>query len=303
MNVADALPVTAGRHGDRTAVKLDAEQLSYRALDLASARVAGLLRDRGIAPGDRVAVMLPNVCEFAVVHYGVLRSGSVVVPLDPLLRQREVASHLGDSGARLLVAWHAVAEQAEAGARRAGTECLFVTPVEFGRLLATVAPERPVRSRAGADTAAILYTSATTGTPEGAELTHANLISGRDAVIRLYGLDEGEVTLVALALHDAWGQTCAPDATIAVGGTLSLIARPAGRDALAAVARDRVTLLVGEPALYAAMLAVPEGERGDTSSLRACVSGGAPASAELLRDFEAAFGCPILERAVARAPA
>src|ERR1041385_4950919 len=104
-----------------------------RALDVASARVAALLRQRGVRHGDRVGVMLPNVPEFAVVYYGVLRAGAVVVPMNVLLKEREVAFYLGDSGAEMLFAWHGFAEQAEAGARVPGADCVFVTPGEFGR--------------------------------------------------------------------------------------------------------------------------------------------------------------------------
>ena len=87
MNLADRLQAAAERLGGRAVVTLDEAELTYGALELMSARVASLLRRRGIGVGDRVAVMLPNVPEFAVVYYGVLRIGAVVVPLDPLLKQ------------------------------------------------------------------------------------------------------------------------------------------------------------------------------------------------------------------------
>src|SRR5689334_3815533 len=143
--------------------------MSYGALDVASARVAALLGERGVKPGDRVGVMLPNVPEFAVVYYGVLRAGAVVVPMNVLLKEREVAFYLSDSGARMLFAWHGLAEAAEAGARGTGAECVFVTPGEFPRLLSAAEPAQEVVDRAPDDTAVILYTSGTTGSPKGAE--------------------------------------------------------------------------------------------------------------------------------------
>ena len=90
MNLAANLTASAEVLGEKTALRLDELEMSYRALDLASARVAGLLRERGVEPGDRVGLMLPNVPEFAVVYYGVLRAGAVVVPMNVLLKQREV---------------------------------------------------------------------------------------------------------------------------------------------------------------------------------------------------------------------
>ena len=138
-----------------------------------------MLRRRGIGAGDRVAVMLPNVPEFAVVYYGMLRIGAVVVPLDPLLKRREIASYLGDCGARLLIAWHALAETAEAGTSGTGADCFFVVPEEFRRLLRGVEAEHEIVARAAGDTAVIHYTSGTTGRPKGIELTHANLVEQR----------------------------------------------------------------------------------------------------------------------------
>ena len=121
-NLARNLTETTRAHAGRVAVRVDDAALTYRALDEASARVAGLLRERGLKPGDRVGLMMPNVAEVPVVYYGVLRAGGVVVPMNPLLKGREVAYYLSDSGAGLLFAWHAFAEQARGrrGASRGG---------------------------------------------------------------------------------------------------------------------------------------------------------------------------------------
>src|ERR671910_1771229 len=119
MNLAELLTDTAARSPESTAVKLDALKLSYADLDRASARAAGLLHAKGVGPGDRVGVMLPNVPYFAVVYYGILRAGGVVVPMNVLLKEREVAYYLSDSGSRLLFAWHQFADAAHAGSDRA----------------------------------------------------------------------------------------------------------------------------------------------------------------------------------------
>src|SRR5690348_4499918 len=100
--------------------------MTYRALDEASARVAGLLHERGLKQGDRVGIMMPNVAEVPVVYYGVLRAGGVVVPMNPLLKAREVAYYLSDSGAGLIFAWHAFADQARGGAEQAEAESIVV---------------------------------------------------------------------------------------------------------------------------------------------------------------------------------
>jgi long-chain acyl-CoA synthetase len=118
-NLACNLLATVRHGGDRPALRPGEAVVSYAALDDASARVADLLRERGIEPGDRIGLMLPNVPQFAFAYYGVLRAGGVVVPMNVPLKHREVAFHLSDSGAKLLLAWHDFAEAAEAGAARA----------------------------------------------------------------------------------------------------------------------------------------------------------------------------------------
>src|SRR4029450_6660585 len=104
MNLADNLIRSAQLFPDHTAVRLDDTILTYRDLHEQSARAAGLLRDRGVQPGDRVAIMLPNVPEFAVIYYAVMRAGAVAVPMNPLLKAREVVHYVKDSGARLISA-------------------------------------------------------------------------------------------------------------------------------------------------------------------------------------------------------
>src|SRR5258708_21964441 len=176
-NLAMNLTDTTRAHAGRVAVRVDNAAMTYRALDEASARVAGLLHERGVEPGDRVGLMMPNVAEVPVVYYGVLRAGGVVVPMNPLLKAREVAYYLGDSGAGLVFAWHAFADQARGGAEQADAELIVVDTVSFPDLLASAAPDDHVADRDDEDTAAILYTSGTTGQPQGAALTHGNLLS------------------------------------------------------------------------------------------------------------------------------
>src|SRR4029434_8644937 len=108
---AHQVPRAAPRGAARVAVRLGDDTTSFAELDRASGQIVGLLQERGVQPGDRVAIMLPNVPAFAVVYYGVLRAGGVVVPMNPLLKAREIAYYLGDSGARLIFGWYEVAEE------------------------------------------------------------------------------------------------------------------------------------------------------------------------------------------------
>src|SRR3954452_688725 len=262
-NLARLLTDTAARRPGAVAVKRDERELTYAALDAAAARVAGLLRAKGVEPGDRVGIMLPNVEYFPICYYGALRAGAAVVPMNVLLKEREVAYHLGDSGANVLLAWHAFADAAHGGADRTNAECVLVEPGAFQAMLDRCAPLVDVVERDGSDTAVILYTSGTTGTPKGAELTHDNLLGNVEASIGVFGLDESAVTLGALPLFHAFGQTCALNATVAVGGCLTLIPRFDPTKALEILERDRVTVFEGVPTMYAAMLHSPRAAETD----------------------------------------
>jgi long-chain acyl-CoA synthetase len=295
-SLANLLTDTAARHGDRPALKLDDAVVDYAQLDDAAARVAGLLKTKGLQPGGRVGVMLPNVPYFAVVYYGVLRAGGVVVPMNPLLKEREVAFYLGDPGARVLFAWHGFADAARAGAEEANAELILVAPGEFEALLAGAEPAREDVERDGSDTAVLLYTSGTTGTPKGAELTHDNMLLNC-----LYGSKElvdvthEDVILGALPLFHSFGQTCCLNGAVRAGACLTLIPRFDPGKALEIIERDRVTIFEGVPTMYHAMLHHPDRARFDTSSLRICCSGGSAMPVEVLRGFDEAFGAAILE--------
>jgi len=295
MNLAGLLTTSAERDPDHAAIKLDDIELSYGALDGASAHIAGLLAEHGFERGDRVGIMLPNVPYFPVVYYGVLRAGGVVVPMNVLLRKREVAYYLSDSGAKLLFAWHGFAEDAQAGAAEAGAECVLVEPGTFEQQVGAATPATAVADTADDDTAVLLYTSGTTGQPKGAELTHANLTLNARGAAELFDLGSEAMLLGALPLFHSFGQTCGMNATMSEGGTLTLLPRFEPGKALEIIQRDKVNVFQGVPTMYSAMLHHPERERYDVSSLRLCGSGGSAMPVELLRAFDEAFGCKILE--------
>jgi long-chain acyl-CoA synthetase len=292
-NLARNLIEAARRHPDKVALRLDGTEIPYTALDAASARLAGLLVARGLRPGDRVGVMLPNVPHFAVAYYGVLRAGGVVVPMNVLLKDRETTFYLSDPQAKAVIVWHEFAPAAQAGAAAAGADCVVVTPGEFEELIGSAEPLNEPATRGDDDTAVILYTSGTTGTPKGAELTHANLRRNVDTVVGMFRLTDDDVILGALPLFHAFGQTCGLNAAVTAGACLTLIPRFSPEKALKIIERDRVTVFEGVPTMFAAML--HSGDRPDTSSLRLCGSGGAAMPVEVMRGFEEAFGCMVLE--------
>ncbi len=293
-NLAAHLTRTAAEHGGRPALLLGEAITTYAELDQASALVAGLLRARGVQPGDRVGIMLPNVPEFAVVYYGTLRAGAVVVPMNPLLKSREVGYYLGDSGAKLMFGWHGAAAEAHQGA--AGAEVIEVDPASFAGLIGAAEPSPEVADRAGDDTAVILYTSGTTGQPKGAELTHASLSTNTEVMkTDLVQLTPDDVIFGGLPLFHSFGQTCTLNTAVASGASLALLPRFDPAQALQIIDGHRATVFAGVPTMFSALLGVPDIASHDVSALRVCVSGGAAMPVEVLREFERVYGCKILE--------
>ncbi|GAA4256285.1 long-chain-fatty-acid--CoA ligase [Dactylosporangium darangshiense] len=296
MNLAGNLVRSARAFPDRPAVRLHETVLTYRELDRRVAGVTGLLAGREVRPGDRIAVMLPNVPEFAVVYYAILRAGAVVVPMNPLLKEREVAYYLGDSQARMIFAGAACAGAANAGAARAGIDCTIVE-AGFGAAL-PVPRELGVCDRDPFDTGVILYTSGTTGQPKGAELTHANLATNVEVAARdLFRLGPDDVIFGGLPLFHSFGQTCGLNAAISAGACLTLVPRFVPDIVLDVLARDRVTVFEGVPTMYVALLGAAGAVAGRPryDALRVCVSGGAALPVEVLHGFERTFDCIILE--------
>ncbi|MFF5919891.1 long-chain fatty acid--CoA ligase [Streptomyces flavochromogenes] len=297
MNLADLLSRTAGAHGPRVAVELGDRTLTYSELDTLAGRVATMLAARGVTPRDRVAVMMPNVLEFPVLYYGALRAGTVVVPMNPLLKEREIAHYLRDSGAVLVFAHESAAKEMIAGAE--GTDAVVqVVPGSLTELLSDHTQPAATAVGRGEDTAVILYTSGTTGVPKGAELTHAGLLRNAEITARsLLRLGPEDTVLGCLPLFHAFGQSCAMNTALSVGARLTLLPRFDPALALETVRQRRITVFEGVPTMYAALLAahVQDPDAYDTTSLRLGVSGGASLPVEVLHGFEAAFECPVLE--------
>ncbi|MFB6837007.1 long-chain fatty acid--CoA ligase [Streptomyces sp. NPDC056361] len=293
-NLAGFLVETARRQPERPALRLGERVVSYAELDEHSARFAGLLRAEGVQPGDRVALMLPNVPEFVVLYYGVLRAGAVVVPMNPLLKTRETEYHLADSGAVWLFEWHQAPGEGAKGAAAAGVRHTAVEPTELAATLAAHEPLPEVAGTDGEDMAVLLYTSGTTGRPKGAVLTHAGLRHNTEVnSIQIQRMTPEDVVVGCLPLFHIFGQICTMSAAVRSGASLVLIPRFDPQTVLDAITRERATVFEGVPTMYAALLQHPSDT--DVSTLRMCISGGASLPVGILHGFEQRFGCPVLE--------
>jgi long-chain acyl-CoA synthetase len=294
-NLAQMLLDTVADHGDRTAVKLDDVELNYSALDGATAHMAGLLRSKGAEPGDRIGIMLPNLPYFPIAFYGALRAGASVIPLNPLLKGREVGFQLGNADAKVLIGWHGFADAAKAGSEESGAELVLVEPGEIEQQIGAADAVTEVVERDDEDDAVILYTSGTTGQPKGARLTHGNLRAATEMILALVEPGPDSVAFGALPLFHVFGLTCGLNTAVRVGGCLTLLPRFEPKKALEILERDKVTTFLGVPTMYAALLHEPGADSVDVSSLDVCVSGGSAMPVEVLRAFEEKFDCKVLE--------
>lgn len=293
-NVATILSESAATYPEALSIKLDDVELSFAALNGLSMKVAGLLAARGVAKGDRVAIISPNIPQMPAIYYGILRYGAIVVPLNPLLKSREVEYHLQNSEAKLAFAWEGVLGEVSVGAEAAGTEVIPVD-AQFMALLSQVEPLVEVAEVADDDTAVILYTSGTTGRPKGAELTHSNLLSNATVSRSLHDISYGDVIFGGLPFFHIFGQTCALNAAVMSGAAVTLLPRFDPLRALEIIERDKVTIFEGVPTMYIGLLRVPDRSRFDASTLRMAVSGGAALPLEVLREFQESFGATLLE--------
>jgi long-chain acyl-CoA synthetase len=301
LNLGTILQASAADRPKHVAIRMDDRVLTYAQLDRAARGVATSLRARGIQPGDKVALLIPNVPEFSIAYFGILYAGGAIVPINVLAAAPEVAYFLADSEAKLLIAHPFFVTSAKAGSDEAGVPLVLAGGGAGADTLETMAEAAPIAAleATSADaTAVILYTSGTTGKPKGAELTHSNLFVNCAFVVpRLIPPQDADeyVALATLPLFHSFGQTVIQNATIAGGGTFTLLPRFEPKKCYEILERDRVTILAGVPTMYFALLHLQQERDYNLSSLKFCMTGGAPMPVEVMSAFERRFGVTILE--------
>jgi long-chain acyl-CoA synthetase len=318
LNLSVFLEDSARRHPERDALVLGETRMTYGQVDAAARQVADLLVSRGIEPGDKVAVTCPNLPYFPVIYYGILKTGAVVVPLNVLLKAREVAYHLGDSEAKAYLCFEGTAElpmgqegydgfQQVEGCR----ELFLVTadpaapsPIEGVETLGAAMNGRSTTFETvttdETDTAVILYTSGTTGQPKGAELSHNNLVMNALTCNRLFGSDATihDTHLLTLPLFHSFGSTVQMNAGFSVGATLVLLPRFDAAQAVALMQREDITVFAGVPTMYWGLLgALTDDVDVDriAANLRRAICGGSSLPVEIIRRFKDRFHVQILE--------
>ena len=317
-NLSALLENSAEQYADRTAIVFGDTRLSYAEVDGAANQVANLLVQRGIRPGDKVALSSPNLPYFTIIYYGILKAGATVVPLNVLLRPREVAYHLADSDAKAYFAFEGtpdlpIGDNAWEGfqATDSCTEFFLIRmdakwpePISPPEYFAPLVAQQPTTfetvERDDDDTAVILYTSGTTGQPKGAELRHRNMRDNALAGVETFDADASrpDTYLCVLPLFHSFGQTVIQNGAFAFGGTVVMLPRFEAASALKLMISNEVTFFAGVPTMYWGLLGALDETVDVTTlaaSLRVAAAGGAALPAEIHQQFKDRFGVTILE--------
>ena len=301
LSVAAVLAEAAARRPDHPAITFDQEQMTYRELWLRARRYAAVLRDQGIGPGDRVALLLPNGLEFPPAYFGALALGASVVPVHALLKATEIEYVLHDSGARVLICASQLLDEGRKAAETTGTPLLTVRSDEESgapRLDVLAEQATPISGyipREADDIAVILYTSGTTGRPKGAMLTHLNIVMNVGVgMLSPFDFQADDVLLGCLPLFHTFGQICGMLTCFRAGATLALMARFDGAGALDLMVTQGCTVFMGVPTMYLALLDAASRDPRRPPLDRA-FSGGSALPVKVLEEFQETFGCQIYE--------
>jgi fatty-acyl-CoA synthase len=300
-NLATLLEDSATKYPDRTAVVLGDTRLTYAQVDSFANMVANLLVSRGIEPGDKVALSCPNLPYFTIVYYGILKAGGTVVPLNVLLKGREVAYHLDDSDAKAYFCFEGTPELAMGEAGHAGFEAtpgcehFFVitaaldgaSPIEGVETMAQAMGSQPAEFETVAtdedDTAVILYTSGTTGQPKGVQYSHRGAYLNSFGEIVHSTLTPDSVYLWTLPMFHCNGW-CTPWAITGIGGTHVCLREVRGDVIWSLIDEHRVTHLNGAPTVVTTIMRAPEAKRLDYQLV--ITTAGAPPSPTTILQME-----------------
>ncbi|HXD28239.1 MAG TPA: long-chain fatty acid--CoA ligase [Arthrobacter sp.] len=302
LSVAAILAESARRFADRPAVTLGGESTSYAQLWDQTRAYAGALREAGVGPGSRVAVLIPNVTDFARTYYAVLALGGTVVPIHALLKRHEIEYILHDAEAGLFVCAAPLLGEGGPAAAAAGVGVVTVlAPAGEGAnrledLAVDADPIDTYRPMQPDDIATILYTSGTTGKPKGALGSHVALLEQVNVLLTsTFDFREGDRVFGGLPLFHTFGQTVVLNTGLRAGAEIMLLPKFTPAGALDMVLDDGINIFCGVPTMYLGLLQAFRDRPDKPTALRYAVSGGASLPLAALEAFEQHFGSKVYE--------
>jgi long-chain acyl-CoA synthetase len=328
MSMGEMVETSVKAHPHAHMIDFMGRKFSYSEMHDQIRRIACGLQAMGVKKGDRVGLYLPNTPHYVAAYYGALMAGAIVVNFSPLYTAAELEHQVEDSGTKILFTLSAkallptalkVLEESTLETLIVGSVAEVLSPVKsllfrwFKASECTPLPDDPRVIRYDRfmankgdcavaqidpinDIALLQYTGGTTGTPKGAMLTHQNLTANaRQAQAIDPHAHEADRIIAVLPFFHVFANTCTLNRTVINGGEMVMLPRFDAAQVLAAVQRVKATSLPGVPTMYQALLDHPAIRNVDFSSLRACISGGAPLPLEVKQKFEAATGAKLIE--------
>jgi long-chain acyl-CoA synthetase len=300
---------TAEKHPEKTAIAYFEGEITYGELDSLSDQFAAVLAKLGVKQGDRVAIFLPNVPQFVIAYFGILKAGAVLTAISPLHREREVEYQLSDAEAETILTLDSLYAIVANVWQKTTLKNAIVTSIgEYASkpaILTSESEQKPnvhsfqqlLKEHAGAkppkvsikpkeDLAALQYTGGTTGTAKGAMLTHMNLVSNTVMFAAwIKGATAKETFLTALPLFHIYGMTTSMNVPIHLAAKMVLLPRFDPLTALESIQKHKVTVFCGVPTMYAVLLANPELSKFNLTSIRVCISGASPLLPQVQKKF------------------
>jgi len=307
-------------------------ELVYGEVNRLVDRMAAGLQELGVAPGDRVALQLPNCPQFVIAYHGVLRAGGIVVPCNPVYVAREMEHQINDSGAEVIITLSSFYETIRQIRDRTPIRHVVVAKIKtffpfFLRVLFSLLREKkdghaldisgepstswfqdvlaggkgtPVTVDVSMDdTAVLMYTGGTTGVAKGAQLSHRNLVVNASQCAHwLKTTEKGAKLLTALPLFHSYAMTSCMNHAVFVGGSMALVPNPRDlEDVLKTIDKQRPTIYPGVPAMYVAINNSPQVAAGkyDVSSIESCISGAAGRPVQVQERFQQVTGGRLVE--------
>jgi long-chain acyl-CoA synthetase len=299
------LEKTANEHPEKAAIAYFRREITYAELDSLASRFAGALATLGVKKGDGVALFLPNIPQFVIAYYGVLKAGAVLTAISPLHREREVTHQLHDSEAGIIVVLDSLYPIVEYVWSKTSLRKAIVTSLEeyaskttvsvnkeqnpdvhsFQELLKEAATPLHVNVNSEVDLAVLQYTGGTTGTAKGAMLTHMNMVSNAVAFAAWIKGSAEDTFLVALPLFHIYGMTTSMNVPVSLAAKMVLLPRFEPAAALETIQRHKVTVFCGVPTMYSVLLADSALGKFDLTSIRVCISGASPLPPQVQKLF------------------
>lgn len=304
-SLPDIFRATARQNGEAEAIVSAGRTLNYAMLDLLSDRVAGTLAEKDITKGDRVGLYCPNSDAFAIAYLGIIKCGAVVVPVNLLLNPKEIAFIFNDAEISAFIYHEAFAASAAMIKPLVPSlkTCIFIgasqpapSELSWSEILKQEKAPPKITIDPAEDLAAVLYTSGTTGRPKGAMLTHRNLSVNTRSVRNALQLEPGsERLLVVLPMFHAFAATAGMLAPLLYGAAIVPLPRFEPAHVADTIERERITVFLGVPSMFVALLHLPEHFTAKFTPLKFCVSGGAALPVAVMEQFEKRFGKLIYE--------